>query len=148
MKTRRPLSTKDMMVVHGPVFGGPLPPGSRLERMRSEVQQANEADAIRRSKSPTREELAESLLTGAESENDRSRIAKFLLGHPIPAGRPSDSHNATLARDIWIYLEYGRLLGKGFEKKAARVRVGNLYDVGDATVKKVLSRVRGLIRGE
>lgn len=139
---RKPLSTDNMKVVFGGVFGDP----AHKNKLQTGIEQANEKDAARRRDKPTSEELAAAAKSGNLSKSDGEHLSRRALGIARPAGRPSDSKNATLARDLLIYLEFGKLLGKGIEKPVAEMRVARMFDLGVKAVQAALTRQRKLYR--
>ncbi|WP_310445929.1 hypothetical protein [Thiobacillus sp.] len=137
---RKPLSTDNMKVVFGGTFGDPAP----KSKLKTAIDQADELDTIRRREKPTRDELAAAAKSGDLSESDAEHLRRLALDMALPAGRPADSKNATLARDGLIYFEFGKLLGKGLEKPVAEARVGKMFGLGTKAVQAALTRTRKL----
>lgn len=140
--TRKPLSTGDMKVIFGGTFGDPAPK-SKIEEA---VELADEQDATRRRDKPTKDELTAALLSGELSESDREQLRRERQGIARSAGRPKESENAKLARDVLLYSEYATQLGKGYDKHAATATAGRKFGVGKKTVEAAITRARKLFR--
>lgn len=142
---RKPLSTGDMKVTFGGTFGDPTPK-SKIEEA---VELADEQDATRRRDKPTKDELTAALLSGELSESDREHLRRERHGIARQAGRPKESENARLARDVLLYIEYATHLGKGYDKPAAMAtacRKLGLGEKGEKTVEAANTRARKLFR--
>jgi hypothetical protein len=146
MSERKPLTMRDCKIVDGGTFG-PDVGADELEAVfpiRKAMRLADEADAARRRDNPTREELIEAMESGNLTANDQRVILEILKDKPLPAGRPKDSKNAALARDLWMHGEYVRNLGKGLSKTAAKERAARKFGVRAKTVEAAITRAHAL----
>lgn len=149
MKYRKPLTEKMFRVVEGPTFGDGESPW--LRRLINAIRQANEADETRRLVKPTRDELLIAFDKHVRenailSEQDARHIRDVLVGKPAPAGRPKDCENARLGRDFAVYVEFGKLSGKGIPYDRVLLKVGRQFDLGSKAVEAALARVRKLMK--
>lgn len=142
---KKPLNFK---VVKGGRIGDVGTPSKYLDAMESAVDHANEQDAARRRDKPTRTELLAAFDSGDLSETDHEHIRRILKDVAQPAGAPKESENAILARDGMLWFEYGKLLGKGLEKPAAKNRTATKYGVSPKTVEAAITRMHKLFRKE
>ncbi|MDP2831948.1 MAG: hypothetical protein Q8Q28_01350 [Pseudomonadota bacterium] len=152
MTTRKPLTAQDCKLVDGGTFGDREPP-AWMKRQREAVERADEADAAatatRRRERPTSEELLQAYdafrdgapLTPEDDRHIRDRLEE----KPGLPGRPKDSENASLARDLLMYVEFARHLGKGLSKTTAKERTARKFGVKPKTVGAANTRVFKLL---
>ncbi len=139
---RKPLSTDDIKALFGGTFGDPAP----KSKLQAAIEQADEDDATRRRDNPTLDELVSALKSGELSDSDSKHIERVLRGNARPAGAPKNSANAQLGRDLLLYIEYCKQLGKGLDKTVAELRAARLSGEGVATVQAAKTKARKLFR--